>query len=78
MIDLIGIRDLLDVVIVGALLWGGLVWLRRTRARLAIPALLIVAAVYLAAELAIRRRILPEVQQPRLDGISFRLACAAA
>lgn len=49
MIDLIGIRDLLDVVIVGALLWGGLVWLRRPRARLAIPALLIVAAVYLAA-----------------------------
>jgi uncharacterized protein (TIGR00159 family) len=48
-IDLIGILDLLDVVIVGLLLWGGLVWLRRTRARLAIPALLIVAAVYMAA-----------------------------
>jgi len=48
-VELIGLRDVIDVGIVGLLLWAGLVWLRRTRARLAIPALLIVAAVYLAA-----------------------------
>jgi len=48
----IGLGDLLDMMIVGGLLWAGLVWLRRSRARLALPALVGLALVYLAARRA--------------------------
>lgn len=44
-----GIDDAADILVVGSLLWGGIVWLRRTRARLAVPALLGIAVIYLAA-----------------------------
>lgn len=41
--------DLVDVVLVALILWGGVVWVRRTRARLALIGLAIVGVVYLAA-----------------------------
>ncbi|MEE9606827.1 MAG: diadenylate cyclase [Myxococcota bacterium] len=41
--------DLLDIGVVAALLWAGVVWLRRTRARMASLGLVIVGAVYLLA-----------------------------
>jgi uncharacterized protein (TIGR00159 family) len=43
--------DLVDVVVVTALLWAGITWLRRTRARLAVAGLAIVVGVYLLARL---------------------------
>ncbi len=51
MLDLLdlGIEDVVDVFVVGTLLWAGIVWLRGTRARLAVPALVGVAVIYLAA-----------------------------
>jgi DNA integrity scanning protein DisA with diadenylate cyclase activity len=45
----IGPGDVVDVLVVGSLLWAGLVWLRHTRARLAVPALVAVGIVYLVA-----------------------------
>jgi DNA integrity scanning protein DisA with diadenylate cyclase activity len=45
----IGLVDLIDVVIVGSVLAAGLVWLRSSRARLALPALAALALFYLAA-----------------------------
>ena len=45
----IQILDLIDVVIVAALLWAGIVWLRRTRARLAMLGIGIIGGVYLVA-----------------------------
>ncbi len=44
-----GILDLVDVVLVAVILWAGVVWLRRTRARLALLGLAIVGVVYLTA-----------------------------
>ena len=44
-----GIADLFDVAIVAVVLWAGLVWLRRTRARWALVGLAIVGVIYLAA-----------------------------
>jgi diadenylate cyclase len=44
-----GLFDLIDVVLVAFILWAGVVWLRRTRARLALLGLAIVGVVYLAA-----------------------------
>lgn len=45
----ISLRDVLDAVIVSLFLWAGIVWLRRTRARLALLGLGILGAVYLLA-----------------------------
>jgi len=45
----LGPSDLFDILIVGSVLWAGLVWLRRSRARLALPALVGAALVYLTA-----------------------------
>ncbi len=42
-------RDLADIVLVAGLLWGALVWLRRSRALFAFLGLAILGAVYLAA-----------------------------
>jgi uncharacterized protein (TIGR00159 family) len=44
-----GLLDLLDVSLVALMLWAGIVWVRRSRARLALLGLAIVGAVYLAA-----------------------------
>lgn len=51
MIELLdfGIDDAVDILLVSVLLWGGILWLRRTRARLAVPALAGIAVIYLAA-----------------------------
>lgn len=43
------VTDLVDVVIVAGILWAGLVWLRRTRARLALLGMGMIGAVYLVA-----------------------------
>lgn len=43
--------DLADVVVVTVLMWAGISWLRRTRARLALLGLAIVVGVYLLARL---------------------------
>ncbi len=43
------ILDLVDVILVAFILWAGVVWLRRTRARLALLGLAIVGVVYLTA-----------------------------
>ncbi|UCE85770.1 MAG: hypothetical protein JSU66_15810 [Deltaproteobacteria bacterium] len=43
------LTDVLDVSLVALILWAGIVWLRHTRARLALIGVMIVAAVYLAA-----------------------------
>lgn len=45
----IGLDDIVDILVVAAMAWAGLVWLRRTRARLALPALAGVGLLYLAA-----------------------------
>lgn len=46
---MIGLVDALDIVLVTLLLWGGVVWLRHSRARLALLGIAILAAVYLGA-----------------------------
>jgi uncharacterized protein (TIGR00159 family) len=43
------LTDAFDVLLVALLLWAGIVWLRHTRARLALISVMLVAAVYLAA-----------------------------
>jgi diadenylate cyclase len=45
----IGIGDIADILVVAALGWSGLIWLRRTRARLALPALAAVGLLFLVA-----------------------------
>ncbi len=45
------LSNLIDIVIVAALLWFGLSWLRNTRARLALPGILIIGGLFFVAQL---------------------------
>ncbi len=47
--ELFELRDVLDVLIVGAVFWAGLVWLRGSAARMALPGLAGLLLVYVAA-----------------------------
>ena len=44
------IADVVDIAVVAALLWVGIVWLRTARARAALAGLAILAAIYIAAQ----------------------------
>jgi uncharacterized protein (TIGR00159 family) len=48
-LEILRLRDLIDVLLVAFLIWIGIVWLRRSRARFALAGIAIVGVIYLLA-----------------------------
>ncbi len=65
LIELFRPEDLLDILIVGAVLWAGLAWVRQSPARLALPGVAGLVLLYVAA-----RRLGLELTAALLQGVS--------